>query len=166
MGQSLGSILNGHDSSKLFSVWVIHLDELRTRGHAWDFVLNKLLTAEEKRKVLGYHFTDDQRRSVLSILLQRALVSGTFGMTHTEYCILRTAQNKPYVVSGLIDLGSWNFNVSHHGQYVCIASHSKYQVGIDVVNILERRGGIMSAAEYISIFTCQFSSKETLNMLK
>lgn len=36
-------------------------------------------------------------------------------------------QNKPYVRSKFHS-STWNYNVSHHGKYVCIASHSKHTV--------------------------------------
>lgn len=149
-----------------FKFWTIHLNELSLPETKWDYILKSILTVEEMCKVLKFHFIDDRRRSALSILLQRTLIRETFSISDSEYSIQRTAQNKPYAVSSKVELGLWNFNVSHHGQYVCIASHSRFLVGVDVVNTNEpTRGGIKSAAEYISIFTLQFSSRETTNML-
>jgi len=59
----------------------------------------------------------------------------------------------------------WNFNVSHHGKYVCIVSHSDQLVGTDIVDISTRSNGINSAAEFIEIFKDQLTPNETLHIL-
>jgi hypothetical protein len=69
---------------------------------------------------------------------------------------------------------AWNYNVSHHGRYVCIASHSSflvwntfhaaihstencnfsysYQVGADIVDLQTRSAHIKSCNQYLEIF--------------
>lgn len=107
--------------------------------------LMQSLNLYERQKVMKFHFPDDRKRALLSILLQRKMICQRFELEDFEYQISRTAevsvlycyidltlwwfgQNKPFVKLSQKVTGTWNYNVSHHGDYVCIASHSNLLV--------------------------------------
>ena len=52
-----------------------------------------------------------------------------------SYSIHRTAENKPYVKFDKSIITSWNYNVSHHGKYVAIASHAHCSIGTHFFSI-------------------------------
>jgi 4'-phosphopantetheinyl transferase len=63
-----------------------------------------------------------------------------------------------------IYLGSWNYNVSHHGRYVCIASHPSLLVGVDLVDLKTRASYIQSSKEYFDMFVGVMHPRE-LNVI-
>ena len=57
-------------------------------------------------------------------------------------------------------MGVWNYNVSHHGEYVCIVSHPKMLVGIDIVDKRTRSPFEKSLFEFVNMFNCQLTATE------
>ena len=57
-------------------------------------------------------------------------------------------------------MGTWNYNLSHHGKYVGIASHPKYLVGCDIVDLSTRTRVVKSCASYLELFRNQLSQYE------
>jgi hypothetical protein len=60
-------------------VWCTNIDEIDTSdmtedNSEWKFYLNKMTTTMETKKILSFLFTDDQKRSLVSILIQRAMI--------------------------------------------------------------------------------------------
>lgn len=52
----------------------------------------KALTMAEQQKAMKFRLFDDQRRAVLSILLQRKVIRDTFKVSDNEYMIARTRE--------------------------------------------------------------------------
>lgn len=132
---------------------------------SWEFLL-KTLSQVEKKKVLQFLKKDDQKRSLLSILLQRSTIRRSFQINNGQYEIRRTKENKPYAFSPTKEIGIWNYNVSHHGEYVCIVSHPKLIVGIDVVDKRTRSPFAKSVHEFVNMFKSQFTAIEMHNILR
>ena len=85
-----------------------------------------------------------------------------------------------------INTGTWNYNVSHHGQYVAIASHPTLlvcmlstmvsisnkiiymQIGIDLVDCQSELASrtSRSAHEFVGMFTSQFTNGERDHILR
>lgn len=63
---------------------------------------------------------------------------------------------------GCVGVGTWNFNVSHHGDFVCIAAHPSRLVGADVVDIDVNVTNNRFAApkEFIMMFSQQLTAGE------
>jgi 4'-phosphopantetheinyl transferase len=114
----------------------------------------------EKLKVERFKRDDDQRRSALSLLLQHHAIEKEFGCSRSDYKILRTREGKPYLSSTKAWHGVWNYNVSHHGKYVALASSPMYTVGVDIVEIAIRKSWTKSVAEYIGMFSSHFTPRE------
>ncbi len=70
-------------------------------------------------------------------------------------------QNKPFaVVESPHNIGFWNYNLSHHGYYVGVASHADFLVGCDIVDLRTRTKSVKSCAEYVQIFAKQLHPLE------
>ena len=123
------------------------------------------LTHKEYKSVNKYRSIDDKKRALLSILLQKSLIQQKWKIRDSDYEILRTPQNKPYMHSSANIGSSWNYNVSHHGNFVCIASHSKHLIGIDIVDIETRKRGA-NAALFIEMFRKQLTDLEMRTILR
>jgi hypothetical protein len=141
--------------------WFATIDDVESVDE--DSELIRSLLPEEKQKVKRFRFPDDQKRALLSILLQRALIRETFHVTDKDYDLVRSRevsfnhmktfliavsltticagtfsrclQGKPFAKSRHpdLDFGTWNFNVSHHGKYVCIVAHPHLLVSCDAM---------------------------------
>jgi phosphopantetheinyl transferase len=129
----------------LCGVWVVDIS-IPFSDEFSSLAFEKVGPAEKKR-ALSYVFKKDQDRALASALLQRKAVTARFSTD--QYTILRSrevfdlcynvdndvtlfyVQNKPYLVITEEVAGSyWNFNVSHHGEFVGIAWHENYLVHV------------------------------------
>ena len=100
---------------------------------------------------MKFHFVDDQKRALVSRLLQRRACFEATAVPYDQVQIERTKGGKPFMAnkppaspapSGAADGGSssggaargpnWNFNVSHEGRYVALATESTMVCGVDV----------------------------------
>ncbi len=87
---------NDRDRSLPFShidsvqVWVTSIDEMEI-GEEMNLFLSDLNPAE-KNKALKFYFVEDQKRSIISTLLQRAKIRGAFCITERDYEIKRTRE--------------------------------------------------------------------------
>lgn len=71
-------------------IWYSHIDEITDED--LDFNLIAYLQADELQKVKRFIFKDDQKRAILSILLQRALIRSEYGVTDQQYELKRTKE--------------------------------------------------------------------------
>mmetsp|Transcript_1566 Transcript_1566/g.5053 ORF Transcript_1566/g.5053 Transcript_1566/m.5053 type:complete len:1137 (-) Transcript_1566:498-3908(-) len=109
-------------------------------------VLLETLPEEDATRVMKFHFKDDQKRALVSRLLQRRACAGFLSCSHSEVTIHRTKGRKPYLATapdggaagggpaaGGVDAApNWNFNVSHEGSFVILASEPALLCGVDV----------------------------------
>ena len=104
----------------------------------WEVVLS-LVSPEDAAKITRYRFDKDRRLSLGSQLLQRAVIAWTFGVPYPTIAITRTEKGKPFYKPSAEALlrtpfPNWNYNVSHHGDFVGIASEPVCLVGLDIMN--------------------------------
>ena len=77
--------------------------------------------------------------------------------------------NKNTLEIEIIDLmkksgGYFNYNVSHHGNFVGIVSHTSVLVGMDIVDITTRAPWVSGLKEYIEIYRKQLSDSEVASI--
>ena len=72
--------------------------------------------------------------SVLSLLAEAYGLRGPIAVP-------RDAANRPVYAAG-----PWQFNVSHHGDYVVLAAHAARPVGVDVMDCERPQPGTTTAA--------------------
>ena len=59
----------------------------------WKFCLNEMTTTFEKKKILSFLFEEDQKRALVSILIQRAIIRDYLKATDDScYSISRTPE--------------------------------------------------------------------------
>lgn len=110
-------------------LWYVDINTIpEQNSKQWKYLLS-LLKIDEITKVLKYHYFDDQKRSLLSYMLQKDAIRNYSGINVDDQIhIMRSLENKPYACVEGKSLGAWNYNVSHHGDFVCLVSHSQLLV--------------------------------------
>ena len=125
------------------------IDEIPT---AWDVIMNTLDNTD-MAKVQSFVFMDDRKRALLSLLMQKAAIRRRLHLINDhDYVIQRSPENKPYAKHSQRQLGRWNYSVSHHGRYVCLAAHDTRLIGADLVDILTRPKTLNSVEQYLGMF--------------
>ncbi|KAI8470031.1 MAG: 4'-phosphopantetheinyl transferase [Monoraphidium minutum] len=138
---------------------------------AW---LAGLLPPEDAAAVAAFRFEDDRKRAVVSRLLARRCCADALGLPWGAVAIKRTRGRKPFCANTGGDRGAapnFNFNVSHEGDYVLLASEPLAIVGVDVAAPQQlRRGGRGAGAagaaearpllEALAAFRGQLSAEE------
>ncbi|CAM9576542.1 unnamed protein product [Ectocarpus sp. 12 AP-2014] len=148
--------------------WCLDVSEWELSADQWDGLLG-LLPNTESARVRAFLRENDRKLALGSRLLQRAVVSKVFGLEFHEIDIRRTSESKPFfagVVKAVDDgsvsplLKNWNFNVSHHGKYVAIASEPACLCGVDVVDTNRRANEQGPAEDYLQYFIGHFTNDE------
>ena len=109
----------------VFTLSIVSIEDL-PEAHFFDFLTG--LSNAERDRVLSYKFIDDRKRCLLSHLLQHHVVREHLQLMPGQYVIQRTKENKPFLADPRNEFGRFNFNASHHGEYVGIVSHDHWQV--------------------------------------
>ncbi|KAK9162751.1 hypothetical protein Syun_003653 [Stephania yunnanensis] len=139
--------------------WFFNTAQWNPSEHEFSFLLS-VLPQHEQSAITRFLRLDDRKRALISRLLQYGLVHQVLGIPFEDIIINRTLEGKPYLENIVIDseLPNFNFNVSHHGDYVAIASDSIHIVGVDIVShvIPERE----TTLEHVQNFSSYFTSLE------
>ncbi|CAK9020200.1 unnamed protein product [Durusdinium trenchii] len=104
-------------------------------SHGEEFrLLLSLLPFEEQQAVMQYRTLPDRKRTLVGRLLSlRACAQALGDPTYDHIQIGRTKGKKPFLHSPLPgSLPNFNFNISHDGNWVVLASDCLYLVGVDV----------------------------------
>ncbi|KAJ7974890.1 L-aminoadipate-semialdehyde dehydrogenase-phosphopantetheinyl transferase [Quillaja saponaria] len=144
--------------------WMVDISKWDPVPQDFFFALN-LLPPHEHSSITRYVKMEDQKRALLSRMLQYALVYEVLEIPYDDIIIKRTLEGKPYLECSEVGLQfpNFNFNASHHGDYVAIASEPLCLVGLDVVSyeIPQRE----SVREFVQHFSSYFSSLEWNNII-
>jgi len=110
---------------------------------------------EEAARVERFRFAEDRKRALAGRLLARAAVVRGTGAAWRDVALRRTEANKPYAaLREGVDPPRFNFNVSHHGDWVAVASHDRLRVGVDVMRFDDPpRGEAAFMESFASYFT-------------
>ncbi|XP_027364373.1 L-aminoadipate-semialdehyde dehydrogenase-phosphopantetheinyl transferase-like [Abrus precatorius] len=144
--------------------WVVDISKWDPHPCDFSFALS-LLPSHHHSSVIRFLKMEDKKRALVSRMLQYALVYDLFQIPFSRILIQRTPQGKPYLDYDKLDLRfpNFNFNVSHHGDYVAIASEPVCLVGIDIVSYAVPQGETIS--EFIQFFSSYFSNLEWNNIV-
>jgi 4'-phosphopantetheinyl transferase len=144
-------------------LWSCDIRELpEVEGAEWTELLS-ILTDAERDKVTRFRLFSDRKRAFLSVQMQRCVIRSFTGLSSDDlYEIRRTQENKPYPLCEHTALGTWNYNVSHHGNYVVIASHPKKIIGVDVMTVkpTHRNAASQDELEFFCTFKAHFTPRE------
>jgi hypothetical protein len=77
-------------SSEAALCWHANIDDVKNVDDSGAWMMS--LLPDEKQKVKRFKFADDQKRALLSILLQRAIVRMYFSVNDAEYDLIRSRE--------------------------------------------------------------------------
>ncbi|KAL3033797.1 hypothetical protein AAZX31_02G156000 [Glycine max] len=144
--------------------WVVDISKWDPHPSHFSFALS-LLPFHEHSSVTRFVKMEDRKRALVSRMLQYVLVHDVLQIPFPDIVIKRTLEGKPYLDYDKFDLRfpNFNFNVSHHGDYVAIASEPVCLVGVDIVSYDVPQGE--TTTEFIQFFSSYFSSLEWDNIV-
>ncbi|GAB4855167.1 hypothetical protein Ancab_023793 [Ancistrocladus abbreviatus] len=139
--------------------WLVNVSDWSPSPHDF-FSAISLLPKHEHSSVTRFLRVEDRKRALVSRLLQYTLVHEVLGIPFDEIVIKRTFEGKPYVVCDQVatKFPNFNFNVSHHGDFVAIASEPLCLVGVDIVSHAHPVKG--TVPELLENFSSYFSRGE------
>lgn len=128
--------------------WAVNTEAWQPTPEQWSTVLACLPAAEQAR-CLRYRHTEDQKRAVVSQLLQRACVVRVLGVAWDQLQLQRTKGGKPFYAgpASRQHVPNFNYNVSHEvrgcGQCItaaalcppclCIAHAAAFRTAVGLV---------------------------------
>ncbi|KAK9808136.1 hypothetical protein WJX73_000595 [Symbiochloris irregularis] len=150
--------------------WAVHLPSWQPQDREWVF-LKDIIGADERKQVEQFRFHDDKKRAVISRLLKLACVHHALDVAWEEVTIRYTKGNKPYYRSqqdqDKFGAPNFNFNVSHEGDYVVLASEPLCVCGIDVAAPQQARSSpTKTFQELYETFRSQISRAEWQTILR
>ena len=122
--------------------WAVNSTRWKPGEREMEFLL-KILPVHERERVMRFKREEDRKRALVSRLMQRACV-GTCAVVETTDAveIRRTKGGKPFMYveenattkerRRATAAPNFNFNVSHEGDFVVLASEPVCVVGVDV----------------------------------
>lgn len=126
-----------------------------------------LLPQQDAISVRLFKFQDDRKRALLSRLMQRACIHQLFGVHWNAISLDRTKTKKPFYArqNCVMVAPNFNFNVSHEGDFVVLASEPMCLVGVDVsASQVFRQGTKESTTQLFETFERQCSPIEWQNI--
>ncbi|KAI3721770.1 hypothetical protein L2E82_32788 [Cichorium intybus] len=144
--------------------WLVNVSQWDPSPHEFSIAMS-VLPKQEHSSITRFVKIEDRKRALVSRLLQHALVHQVLGIPFNEIIINRTPEGKPYLESHKknVKFPNFNFNVSHHGDYVAIASEPICLVGVDIVSCFIP--GKETVSDFIHNFSSYFSSSEWDNIV-
>ncbi|XP_034703289.1 L-aminoadipate-semialdehyde dehydrogenase-phosphopantetheinyl transferase-like isoform X2 [Vitis riparia] len=139
--------------------WAVDISEWNPTSHQFSFALS-LLPQHHHSSITRFVKMEDRKRALVSRLLQYALVHQVLGIPFHQIIIKRTIEGKPYLEYDEVNLEfpNFNFNTSHQGDYVAIASEPLCLVGLDIVSpVIPGKETIL---EFVRNFSQYFSAWE------
>uniref|UniRef100_A0A822ZIG6 holo-[acyl-carrier-protein] synthase n=1 Tax=Nelumbo nucifera TaxID=4432 RepID=A0A822ZIG6_NELNU len=145
--------------------WFVNVSEWSPSGDEFYFLLS-LLPPHEHSAITRFVKLEDRKRALVSRLLQYALVHEVLGIPFDEIIIKRTVEGKPYLEYNKqnLEFPNFNFNASHHGDYVAIASEPLCLVGLDIVSLLIPKQE--TTHDFIGNFSSYLTGLEWENIIK
>lgn len=139
-------------------MWYSDASAVVENSKLWNFCM-EALGPTERQNVLKFRQVNDRKLALLSIFLQKCLISTHIG-PDVRFQIERTRENKPFAVVNDLEIGTWNYNASHHGKYVGIASDPDHLIGVDVVDLDTRSPVSRTSEAFIKNFSANLGPNE------
>ncbi|XP_077241547.1 uncharacterized protein LOC143882046 [Tasmannia lanceolata] len=144
--------------------WLVDISGWNPSPHYFSSLLS-LFPLHERSAITRFIKFEDRKRALVSRLLQYMLVNEVLGIPFDEIIINRTIEGKPYLENDQenLEFPNFNFNSSHHGDYVAIASEPLCIVGLDIVSHTIPKQE--TAIEFIKNFSSYLTSLEWNNII-
>lgn len=142
--------------------WAVDLGQWTPSDQEFDFLCT-LIPAEDATECRKFRFRDDQKRALVSRLLQRHAAATVLAVLHETVVIKRTKGRKPYAANPAQKPHAPNFNysVSHEGDYVVLAAEGVCVCGCDIAAPNQmRRSADRPLEDVLSAFKGQLTQAE------
>eukprot|EP00252_Welwitschia_mirabilis_P022938 TRINITY_DN6360_c0_g1_i1.p1 TRINITY_DN6360_c0_g1~~TRINITY_DN6360_c0_g1_i1.p1 ORF type:complete len:316 (-),score=51.02 TRINITY_DN6360_c0_g1_i1:215-1162(-) len=144
--------------------WAVNISNWNPSPEEFSSFLS-LLPLHEHGAITRFLQFKDKKRALVSRLLQYLLVDVVLGIPFNDIFIRRTKEGKPYLVNQVAHdcFPNFNFNSSHHGDYVAVASEPLCLVGIDIMSYEPSRDSDIFF--FLQNFWSCFTTFEWINIL-
>eukprot|EP00967_Tisochrysis_lutea_P036595 scaffold44080_cov36-Tisochrysis_lutea.AAC.6 len=119
--------------------WLLDVSQWAPRDAEWDLLIG-LLTDAERAEVRRLTAQLDQKRALVSRLMQRRATALALGVPYAQVEIRRSRGGKPFVSTvppsmrrSVTRAPNFNFNVAHDAGLVVLVSDAALLIGVDVV---------------------------------
>eukprot|EP00656_Telonema_subtile_P052582 TRINITY_DN7371_c0_g1_i6.p1 TRINITY_DN7371_c0_g1~~TRINITY_DN7371_c0_g1_i6.p1 ORF type:complete len:332 (+),score=40.78 TRINITY_DN7371_c0_g1_i6:19-1014(+) len=130
------SVSSCSGGSRRSAMWAVKASDWDPSEAEFKHLVDNYCDPARAEKITAFKYAIDQRRALLSTLLQRkaCIDCGTGDPSRVK--IARTKGGKPYGVLKADPFApNFNFNASHDGKYVTLCAHPQFLCGIDVVEV-------------------------------
>ncbi|CAI4222743.1 unnamed protein product [Auanema sp. JU1783] len=143
--------------------WAVSLKKSELLSHFELLFRNALscLPNEVFTKQALFHFRDDSLASVVGQLLIRSAIVHETNCRWEDVLITKGHRGKP--MSAVAQAAQLDFNISHQGDYVVLATSRSASIGVDVMRVNEERD--RNSLEHIERMSKLFTDRE-LNYMK
>ncbi len=142
-----GTIVEKIDSEQIH-LWLAYLDEIRDSRRLAEYQL--LLSQEELRQQLRFHFERDRHRYLVTRAMLRIVLSLYAAVPPLKWKFQVNDYGKPSIASELTAARGIEFNVSHADGLVALAITRERSIGVDVENVHARDVDIDLAERYFA----------------
>ena len=132
----------------------------------------RCIQVEERERIQRFQFKEDFKPALVGRLLIRKMLNQRFGLANKAIELKREEKGRPYLVieestdDQIFNQGNqanrpktFDFNVSHHGDYCVAVAENVMRIGVDIMKI-ERRYGNRSIDEYFKLMNEKFTENE------
>ncbi|XP_010904699.1 uncharacterized protein [Elaeis guineensis] len=110
--------------------WLVDISQWNPSQDQFSFLVSRL-PPHEQAAVTRFIRFEDRKRALVSRLLQYTLVHEVLGIPFGKIILDRTIEGKPYLnLEWDFPFPNFNFNVSHHGDYVVLEWKKIVNAGI------------------------------------
>ncbi|KRY37719.1 Beta-lactamase-like protein 2, partial [Trichinella spiralis] len=138
--------------------WAFRIVNWEPSGADWAHML-RCLQLDDLPRIRRQIFREDIRAAVAGGLMMRKAISVCTGLAWDEIKLIRSSTGKPMLDESIKLDYQFSFNLSHHGDYVILATSSSSVCGADVMKIEYPRLQ-MNLAEYFKMMSPQFADEE------
>ncbi|KRY72079.1 L-aminoadipate-semialdehyde dehydrogenase-phosphopantetheinyl transferase [Trichinella pseudospiralis] len=131
--------------------WAFRIVNWEPSVTEWTRML-RCLQLDDLPRIRRQVFQEDIKATVAGGLMMRKAISVCTGLAWDEITLIRSSTGKPMLAEN-IQLGyQFSFNLSHHGDYVILATSSSSVCGVDVMKI--------EYPKYFKMMSPQFADEE------
>lgn len=109
-----------------------------------------LLSEDERRQHTRFYFADDRLRYLWTRAMVRTVLSRYAAVDPMDWAFAANAYGRPAIANLHPDTLTLRFNVSHTRGLIALAVSREREVGVDVENVVERRGATGIADRFFS----------------
>jgi 4'-phosphopantetheinyl transferase len=129
-------------------LWLAYLNEITDPRPLAEYRL--LLSEEEQRRQIRFHFERDRHRYLVTRAMQRTVLSKYVDIAPGAWRFTVNDYGRPSIAAGHTQARGIEFNLSHTDGLVVMGVTRERAIGVDVENVRTREAGIEIADRYFA----------------